>query len=84
MSVNALEKAMWQIYLNPADAERYGADPQAYVKDFNLDEGEQEDLASLDVMALQGRGANVLLVMMVFQTIHTPQKLPEYFAIVNQ
>lgn len=84
MSVNALEKALWQIYLQPADAERYSADPQAYAQTFRLDEGERDDLASLDVMGMQNRGANPLLVMMAFQTVKGVQCLPEYFGIVNQ
>ena len=84
MSVNALEKALWQIYLNPADAQRYGADPKAYAGEFNLDEGERADLASLDVMAMQNRGANPLLVMMVYQTVEGVEKLHDYFAIINQ
>lgn len=84
MSVHAIEKALWQIYLNPADAERYKADPQAFANEFKLDDGERADLAALDVMGMQNRGTNPLLVMMAFQTIHTPAKLREYFGIVNQ
>ncbi len=84
MSVNALEKALWQIYLNPADAERFSSDAQAFAQDFRLDEFEREKLASLDVMAMISHGANPLLVMMVFQTVRGPHQLPEYFAIVNQ
>lgn len=84
MSVNAMEKALWQIYLNPADAQRYSADRRAYAQEFNLDEGELADLAALDIMAMQDRGANPLLVMMVFQTVEGVERLHDYFAIVNQ
>lgn len=84
MSVNALEKALWQIYLTPADAERYKADAQGYAQEFNLDDGERQDLVSLDVMALQRRGVNALLVMMVHQTVMGIERLFEYFEIVNQ
>lgn len=84
MSVNALEKALWQVYLNPADAQRFGADPQAYAKDFRLDEGEREKLVSFDVMAMISHGANPLLVMMAFQTAKGTEQLPAYFGIVNQ
>lgn len=41
MSVNALEKALWQIYLQPASAERYKADARAYAAEFNLDDDER-------------------------------------------
>lgn len=84
MSVNALEKALWQIYLNPADAQRYDADAGEYSKGFRLDEQEREKLVAFDVMAMISHGANPLLVMMAFQTIKSPANLPEYFGIVNQ
>lgn len=84
MSVNALEKALWQIYLNPADAQRYGSDAQAYLKDFRLDEQEASMVASFDVMAMINGGANPLLVMMAFQTIKGVEQMPQYFGIVNQ
>lgn len=84
MSINALEKALWQVYLNPADKERYCADARAYLQDFKLEESERGMAKSLDVMALIGHGVNPLLVMMAFQTVHGVGKLREYFAIVNQ
>ena len=84
MSINALEKALWQIYLNPADAESYGADAKAYLKDFRLDDKETAAAASFDVMGMINQGANPLLVMMAFQTVKGVQHMPEYFGIVNQ
>lgn len=84
MSINALEKALWQVYLNPADKQRFCADTQAYLKDFQLDETERSMALSFDVMAMIGHGVNPLLVMMAFQTIKGVEKLREYFAIVNQ
>lgn len=84
MSVNALEKAIWQIYFNPADAQRFDADAQGYAGDFRLDEDECEKLVSYDVVGLISHGANPLLVMMGFQTIKGPSQMPEYFGIVNQ
>ena len=84
MSVNALEKALWQVYLNPADKQRFCSDARAYLADFKLDEDERAMSASLDVMAMIGHGVNPLLVMMAFQTVRGVEKLREYFAIVNQ
>lgn len=84
MSVSALEKALWQVYQNPADTQRYCADTQAYARRFKLDDEERLMLASYDVMAMISHGANPLLVMMGFQTVKGVQHLPEYFAIVNQ
>jgi aromatic-ring opening dioxygenase LigAB LigA subunit len=83
MSISAMEKALWQIYQNPADTERFGADAQAYVEDFNLDELERSMLVSFDSMAMISHGANPLLVMMAFQTAMGMERFPEYFATVN-
>jgi len=84
MSINALEKALWQVYLNPADKVRFCTDAQAYLKDFKLDDEERAMSTSFDVMAMIGHGVNPLLVMMAFQTVRSVEKLREYFAIVNQ
>ena len=84
MSINALEKALWQVYLNPADKQRYCSDARAYLKDFKLDDDERAMSVSFDVMAMIGHGVNPLLVMMAFQTIKGVERLREYFAIVNQ
>jgi hypothetical protein len=84
MSINALEKALWQIYLNPADKQRFCSDARGYMQEFKVDEAERAMSTSFDVMAMIGHGVNPLLVMMAFQTIHGVEKLREYFAIVNQ
>ena len=84
MSVNAMEKALWQMYLNPADAESYGADAEAYLKDFRLEDQESAAIAAFDVMGMINQGANPLLVMMAFQTVKGVEHMPEYFGIVNQ
>ena len=84
MSINALEKALWQAYVNPADTQRYLADAPAYLAGFELDEDERLMSTAFDVMALIGHGVNPLLVMMAFQAVKGVQRMPEYFAIVNQ
>lgn len=84
MSINALEKALWQVYQNPADTQRYCTDTHAYLQEFKLDEDECSMLASYDVMAMISHGANPLLVMMGFQTVKGVQRMPEYFGIVNE
>ena len=84
MSVNALEKALWQIYQVPGDTRRFNDDAQAFVNDFRLDDGERAMLASFDYMAMISHGANPLLVMMAFQTTQGMERFPEYWATVNQ
>ena len=83
MSANALEKALWQIYLVPGDADRFRSDAAGYAGGFRLDAAERAALESVDVMGLQELGANSLLVLMAFQTIYGPERLHDYFDIVN-
>ncbi|WP_321390598.1 hypothetical protein [Emcibacter sp.] len=83
MSANALEKALWQMYLVPGDVERFRSDAEGYASEFRLDDKERRALTSVDVMALMDQGANALLVLMAFQTIYGPERLHDYFDIVN-
>lgn len=84
MSINALEKALWQIYQVPSDTRRFTDNAQAFVHEFRLDDSERAMLASFDFMAMISHGANPLLVMMAFQTTQGMGRFPEYWATVNQ
>ena len=83
MSLNALEKALWQAYTNHDDTARLKADPAAYAGMFDLDDAERKMLAEGDFMAQIGYGANSLLVMMVWQAINGLAEFHKYFAAVN-
>jgi len=84
MSINALERALWQIYQVPSATQRFSEDAQAFVQEFKLDDGERAMLASFDFMSMISHGANPLLVMMAFQTTQGMERFPEYWATVNQ
>jgi hypothetical protein len=83
MSINALEKALWQAYTNRGDTQRYLNDREAYLAGFELDEKERAMLRDVDVMGQINHGANPLLVMMVWQAVHGIERLEEYFTAVN-
>jgi hypothetical protein len=84
MSINALEKALWQAYVNPADTQRFKADARSYLKTFKLDETERALSASWDIRGMVAHGVNPLLIMMAFQTVKGVDKMPEYFMTINQ
>ncbi|MFC7050928.1 hypothetical protein [Emcibacter nanhaiensis] len=83
MSVNALEAALWQLYLHPGDADSFRSDAASYAADYRVTDKERELLVSVDVMGLIDHGVNSLLVLMAFQTIYGPERLHDYFDIVN-
>lgn len=83
MSINALEKALWQAYTSHDDLARYKADPASYAAGFDLDEAERRMLIEADPCAQIAHGANSLLVMMVWQALNGLEQLGVYFELVN-
>jgi hypothetical protein len=67
MSINAIEKALWQIGTNPADAEKFRQAPKVYLAPFRLAVGE-----------LARRDANTLLLMMAFLAVRGPASMGDY------
>jgi hypothetical protein len=84
MSINAMEKALWQASTNPADAQRYRDDARAYLKGFKLDKDEHALLASWDVGEAISRGVNPLLLLNAFSVVNGMDKMIEYLMKVNQ
>lgn len=84
MSINAMEKVLWQVYTNHAETQRYNQDPQAYLQDYKLEANEREMLLSYDVMAMIDHGVNPMIVLMGFQTIIGIERYPEYVETVNK
>ena len=70
MSVNAIEKALWQSSKNAADAKRFREDPHSYLKEFRIDEDERWLLAEWDVSGLINRGVHPMIIMMAFQAVN--------------
>jgi hypothetical protein len=78
MSVNAIEKALWEISANPADARRLRDDAQSYLQDFRIDEQERSLLASWDVSGMIMHGVHPMLVMMAFTAVNGPAAMGGY------
>lgn len=84
MSTNAVEKMLWQVSNNPAEADRLRADAQGYMKDFKLDADERALVDSWNVSALAERDVNPLLLMMAFTAVNGIQKMGEYVQRIHQ
>lgn len=83
MSLNALEKALWQAYAIRDDCQRYLTERDTYLDGFDLDERERRMLLDVDVVGQIEYGANSMLVMMVWQAVNGIENLGDYFALVN-
>lgn len=78
MSTNAIEKALWQIGTNPADAEKFRQAPDNYLEQFRLEPDEQAAVSALAVGELARRDTNTLLLMMAFLAVRGPASMGDY------
>ncbi len=83
MSTNALEKALWLIGTNPAEAARFRDNPRGYADGFRLDEAEKAIMAAMNVGAMARRDANTLLLMAAFIAVRGPQAMADYMQSMN-
>lgn len=72
MSVNGIEKALWQASMTPADAERMRSDAHSYLKQFMIDEDERWLLVAWDIRALIDHGVHPMIIMMAFAAVNGP------------
>lgn len=72
MSINAIEKALWQASMKPEQAERLREDAHSYLKAFRIDEDDRWLLASWDVRGLIDRGVHPMIIMMAFAAVNGP------------
>jgi hypothetical protein len=84
MSINAIEKALWQASTNPADTQRFRDDAQGYLKGFKLEKDERSLMMSWDVGEAISRGVNPLLLLNAFSVVNGMDKMIEYLMKVNQ
>jgi len=84
VSINSIEKVLWQVHTNPAEAERFRADPAAYIADFNLDPDERAWLTAFDAGAMAEAGVSSMVLMMAFQVLRGPQHMGEYMQSLGE
>ena len=84
MSINSIERILWQVHTNPLEAERFRADPAAYIEDFNLDPEERTWLTAFDAGAMAEAGVSSMVLMMAFQVLRGPQHMGEYMQSLGE
>lgn len=83
MSINAIEKALWQASMDPADAQRLREDPESYLREFRLDEQERSLMTAWDIRGIVDHGVHPMVVMMAFAAINGPAAAATYVQKVN-
>ena len=78
MSVNAIERALWQACVDPADARRLGEDASSYLAPFGIDEPERSLVASWDVGGMLRLGVHPMLVLMSHGAVHGAEAMGSY------
>ena len=76
MSINAVEKVLWEFGNDPGRIERFRADPDHYLAGYKLEEPEREAIKTVDVKVLADRGVNPLLTLMVWPLLMGPEGMP--------
>ena len=83
MSIYAIEKALWQASMNPAQAQRLREDAPSYLQGFRLDAQESSLLASWDIRGIVELGVHPMVVMMAFAAVNGPAASGTYVEKVN-
>jgi hypothetical protein len=84
VSINTIERILWQVHTNPAEAERFRADPAAYIQDFPLDPQEHSWLTTFNAGAMAEAGVSSMVLMMAFQVLRGPQHMGEYMQSLGE
>lgn len=75
MSVNTLEKILWEFGDEPARVKEFLKDPDGYLAAFQLSEQEFKMVRTMDLKALDEYGVSNLLAMMVWPLLNGNNQL---------
>ena len=76
MSVNTVERILWEFGDNPERIGQFKANPEEYFSAYQLTEKESEALKKLDFKTLAELGVSTLLTLMVWPMIKGPEGMP--------
>lgn len=83
MSINAIEKALWQASMDPAAAAGLREDAESYLGQFRIDESERALMTSWDIRGLVDLGVHPMVLMMAFAAVNGPAASAQYVERVN-
>jgi protocatechuate 4,5-dioxygenase alpha chain len=78
MSVNMVEKLLYDVSVSRAVAERFNTDLDGLLGKYRLNDEEREMVRAGDVRAMRDLGANSMLTMGFWMMVHGPRAMGEY------
>lgn len=76
MSVNSVERVLWEFGENPGLMEQFRSSPDQYLSPYQLSEQERDALLNNDLKTLASLGVSTLLTMMIWPIINGPEGMP--------
>jgi len=78
MSVNTIERILWEFGDDPTRAKAFIKDPDGYLARFQLTEAEFRMVRTMDVKSLGEYGVSTLLMMMAWPLLHGNNELLQF------
>lgn len=78
MSVNMVEKALYDLSVNRRAAERFNEDVDGFLARYRLSEEERAMFRTGDVRAMRDLGANPMLTMGFWMAVRGPREMGAY------
>ena len=84
MSINAIEKALWQASINPALAQTMRENADAYLSQFNIDDNERSLVSEWKLRAMLDYGVHPMVLLMSYAAINGPEAGMKYVEEIHK
>jgi Aromatic-ring-opening dioxygenase LigAB, LigA subunit len=78
MSVNTLERVLWELSVNRDSKRRFQEDSRAFLSRYQLTDHEAQMIGDFDVRGLADAGVSTMLTMGFWTEVHTSRSVTEY------
>ena len=78
MSLNTLEKVLWDLSVDRDSKKQFAADPQSFVSRYPLDTQEKQMVLKFDVKAMAALGVSTMLTMGYWMQVEGSRDMGEY------
>ncbi|WP_321390632.1 hypothetical protein [Emcibacter sp.] len=84
MSINAIEKALWQASINPALAQALREDADSYLSQYNIDDKERALVAGWQLRAMLDNGVHPMVLLMAYAAVNGPEAGMKYVEEIHK
>ncbi|MFC7050166.1 hypothetical protein [Emcibacter nanhaiensis] len=78
MSINAIEKLLWQVSVNPAEAQALREDAASCLSRYRLDEKERSLVSGWQLRAMLDSGVHPMVLLMAYAAVNGPEAGMKY------